>query len=35
MKFICEQKKLTKALNIVSKAVSARSTMPILKGVMI
>ena len=33
MKFTCEQQTLTKALNIVSKAVSSRTTMPILKGI--
>lgn len=35
MKFICEQKTLSKALTIVSKAVSTRSTMPILKGILL
>lgn len=35
MKFSCEQQKLTKALNVVSKAVTSRSTIPILKGIML
>lgn len=35
MKFICNQSKLSKALNIVSKAVSTRTTIPILKGILI
>ena len=35
MRFTCEQQTLTKALNIVSKAVSSRTTMPILKGIML
>jgi len=35
MKFICTQENLTKALNIVSKAVPNRSTLPVLKGIMI
>ena len=35
MKFTCEQKTLSKALTIVSKAVSTRSTMPILKGILL
>ena len=35
MKFVCEQKKLTKALNIVSKAVSSRTTIPVLRGILI
>lgn len=34
MKFSCEQSKLAKALNIVSKAVTSRTTVPILKGIM-
>jgi DNA polymerase-3 subunit beta len=33
MKFYCEQAELLKALNIVSKGVSARTTLPILKGI--
>lgn len=33
MKFKCSQITLTKALNIVSKAVTNRSTLPILKGI--
>ncbi|MDR1954187.1 MAG: DNA polymerase III subunit beta [Clostridiales Family XIII bacterium] len=35
MKFICDQENLVKALNIVSKAVSMRTTLPILKGILI
>jgi DNA polymerase-3 subunit beta len=35
MKFICDQEDLARALNIVSKAVSSRTTLPILKGIMI
>ena len=35
MKFICEQKNLLKVLNVVSKAVSNRTTIPVLKGIMI
>ena len=35
MKFICEQQKLSKALTIVSKAVTSRTTIPILKGIML
>ncbi|MDR2609905.1 MAG: DNA polymerase III subunit beta [Clostridiales Family XIII bacterium] len=35
MKFKCEQKELIKALNIVSRGVSARTTLPILKGIKI
>lgn len=35
MKFSCEQQKLTKALNVVSKAVTSRTTIPILKGIML
>lgn len=34
MKFKCDQIVLTKALNIVSKAVTNRSTLPILKGIL-
>jgi len=34
MKFKCDQITLTKALNIVSKAVTNRSTIPILKGIL-
>ena len=34
MKFTCEQVNLTKALNIVSKAVSSRTTIPTLKGIL-
>lgn len=35
MKFTCTQQTLSKALNIVSKAVSSRTTIPILKGILI
>lgn len=35
MKFTCNQQNLAKALNTVSKAVSNRTTIPILKGIMI
>lgn len=35
MKFICNQSTLTKALNIVSKAVTSRTTIPILKGILL
>lgn len=35
MKFKCDQIVLTKALNIVSKAVTNRSTLPILKGILL
>ena len=35
MKFTCNQQILAKALNTVSKAVSSRTTIPILKGIMI
>ncbi len=35
MKFKCSQQILTKALNIVSKAVTSRTTIPILKGILL
>ena len=35
MKFRCTQSSLTKALNIVSKAVTTRTTIPILKGILL
>ena len=35
MKFTCSQQVLAKALNTVSKAVSNRTTLPILKGILI
>ena len=35
MKFTCSQQKLSKALNIVSKAVSTKTTVPVLKGIML
>ena len=35
MKFSCNQQNLAKALNIVSKAVTARTTIPILKGILL
>lgn len=35
MRFICDQQNLAKALNTVSKAVTARTTIPILKGILL
>ena len=35
MKFSCKQQTLTKALNIVTKAVTTRTTIPILKGILL
>ena len=35
MKFNCSQQTLTKALNTVSKAVSTRTTLPVLKGILL
>lgn len=35
MKFKCSQQTLTRALNTVSRAVSTRTTMPILKGILL
>lgn len=35
MKFTCSQQTLSKALNTVSKAVTSRTTIPILKGILI
>ena len=35
MKFICNQQTLARALNTVGKAVSTRTTLPILKGILI
>ena len=35
MKFSCNQQALSKALNIVSKAVTSRTTIPILKGILL
>ena len=35
MRFSCNQQTLTKALNIVSKAVTIRTTIPILKGILL
>lgn len=35
MKFTCKQQTLSKALNTVSKAVSTRTTLPVLKGILI
>ena len=35
MRFSCSQSTLVKALNIVSKAVTSRTTIPILKGILI
>ncbi|MDK2919579.1 MAG: polymerase subunit beta [Candidatus Petromonas sp.] len=35
MKIICSQKKLSNAVNIVQKAVSTKTTLPILKGILL
>ena len=35
MKFKCNQQELNKAINTVSKAVSSRTTIPVLKGILI
>ena len=35
MKFRCQQQKLSKALNIVSRAVTSRTTIPVLKGILL
>ena len=35
MKFSCNQQILSKALNTVSKAVTIRTTIPILKGILL
>ncbi len=35
MKFKCQQQSLAKAINIVSKAVALRTTIPVLKGILI
>ena len=35
MKFTCSQQSLSKALNTVSKAVTTRTTIPILKGILL
>ena len=35
MKFTCKQQTLSKALGTVSKAVSTRTTLPVLKGILI
>lgn len=35
MKFICDQQILSKSLTIVSRAVTSRTTIPILKGIML
>ena len=35
MKFICSQQSLSKALSTVSKAVTSRTTIPILKGILL
>ena len=34
MKFICGKQDLSKALNVVSKAVTSRTTIPVLKGIL-
>ena len=35
MKFTCNQQILAKAMNTVSKAVTARTTVPVLKGILL
>ncbi|MFY9176500.1 MAG: DNA polymerase III subunit beta [Caldicoprobacterales bacterium] len=35
MKFICSQKKLSESINTVQKAISSRSTLPILEGIYV
>ena len=35
MKVICQQQQLNKALNVVTKAVTTRTTIPILKGILL
>ena len=35
MKFYCNQQELNRALNIVSKAITVRTTIPVLKGILI
>lgn len=35
MKVICQQQQLSKALNVVTKAVTTRTTIPILKGILL
>lgn len=35
MKFLCEQQELLKAINTVSKAITTRTTIPILKGILL
>lgn len=35
MKFVCSQQDLSKALNVVSKAISNKTTIPILKGILL
>ena len=35
MKFSCNQQTLSRALNTVSKAVTSRTTIPILKGILL
>ena len=35
MKFTCPQQTLAKALNVVSKAITNRTTIPILKGILL
>ena len=34
MKFVCGKQELSKALNVVSKAVTSRTTIPVLKGIL-
>ena len=35
MKFICEKQKLQEAISIAQKAITGKSTMPILEGIYI
>ncbi|MDD6154204.1 MAG: DNA polymerase III subunit beta [Eubacteriales bacterium] len=35
MKFKCSQQELTRAINVVSKAVSTRTTLPVMKGILL
>ena len=35
MKFSCSQQALAKAFNVVSKAITSRTTIPILKGILL
>ena len=35
MKFTCSQKKLAESINIVQRAISSRTTLPILEGIYV